>query len=177
MSDLGGVQQLGFVTDNIDRAARRWLKHLEAGPFFFVRGVRFEGWTFYGAPQDLTLDIAFVQSGEIMVEFIQPNGAWPNVYGQRAPDRDTTTLHHHGYLVNDMAAAATRLDSSPLVTSATIGPDAELRYYDMRAQLGVFIELIQDGEAARGFFDLARQSAVAWDGSEPFRELVYADVS
>jgi hypothetical protein len=44
----------------------------------------------------------------------------------------------------------------------------ELRFYDCRDALGLFIELVTDGPSTRAFFDLSECVAAEWDGAEPF---------
>lgn len=154
-------RQLGYVTNDIEAAAMAWVEGLGAGPFFVFEGMAFESWSYRGAPQEMTLDVAFGQVGDMMVELIKPNGAWPNVYGDAMPDG--CRPHHHGYLVADVDAAAQRLGAD-LVTQANLSASTELRYFDCRERLGLFVELITDSEESRGFFDMAKKASREWDG-------------
>lgn len=155
------VRQLGYVTDDIEAAAMAWVKSVGAGPFFVMEGMAFESWSFMGAPQAMTLDIAFGQVGDLMVELIRPNGPWPNVYGNAMPTG--CQPHHHGYLVSDVEQAAARLGDEA-VTRATLSAATELRYFDCRDRLGLFIEFITDNDESREFFNLSLRAAQEWDG-------------
>jgi hypothetical protein len=168
---LNGVRQLGFVAGDARRGAERWIAATGAGPFFLLEGVRFADWRADGAAQDMVLDIAFGQSGATMIEVIRPRGDWPCIYGDRPLAPDAMIAHHHGYLVPDPDAAAARLGLGTAAVSAALGPGTNLRYYDLRARLGVVVELIEDSEASRGFFDLARSAAEGWRGEDPLRTL------
>lgn len=161
------VRQLGYVTDDVETAAMEWVRTLGAGPFFVIRGMAFASWTYHGVPQDMTLDIAFGQVGDLMVELIRPNGAWPNVYGEALPDG--IRAHHHGFLVADLDAAAVALGGMP-VTQADLSAETELRYFDCRDRVGLFVELISDSEESRAFFELSAKAAREWDGhTDPVR--------
>jgi len=162
------IRQLGYVTDNIEAAAMEWVGAVGAGPFFVMKGMGFQTWSYNGAPQEMTLDIAFGQIGDLMVELIRPNGPWPNVYGEAMPNG--TRAHHHGYLVADLDAAAGKLGGAALVTRADLSTATELRYFDCRDKLGLFVELITDSEESRGFFELSASAARDWDGkTDPVR--------
>lgn len=167
------IRQLGYVTDDVEKAAMDWVRMLGAGPFFIMKGTAFENWSYCGKPQDMTLDIAFGQVGDLMVELIRPNGAWPNVYGTEMPQG--CRAHHHGYLVSDMDMAAARLGGDP-VTRASLSAKTELRYFDCTDTLGLHVELISDSEESRAFFDMSSDAARDWDGeTAPIRPLAVAE--
>jgi catechol 2,3-dioxygenase-like lactoylglutathione lyase family enzyme len=156
------INQVGYVVRDLDEALSFWLEATGAGPFVRMEDYRFENWTYQGQFQDMTLDIAFGQSGDLMIELIQPRGSWPCVYGNSRPQAPCV-LHHFGYLVRDPEAAGKALDGH-LVTSASIDETAELRYFDCRGSLGTFVELISDTPSTRGFFELSEQLCRDWDG-------------
>jgi hypothetical protein len=164
MIELHAIRQLGFVVPDVRVAAEAWTSSTGAGPFFVMSDVGFADWQFHGAAQDMKLDIAFGQSGDVMIELIAPRGPWPNVYGEAPPQTGTNIPHHHGYLVADLDAAGRTLNGARPVVTAALGT-ASLRYYDMRKTLGVFVETIIDNEESRGFFALSRTAALDWDGS------------
>ncbi|MGE3744967.1 MAG: VOC family protein [Sphingomonadaceae bacterium] len=162
------IRQLGYVTDDVEASAMEWVRSVGAGPFFVMKGMGFRDWSYFGAPQEMTLDIAFGQVGDIMVELIRPNGPWPNVYGEAMPSSGCRA-HHHGYLVGDLDAAAAELGGSP-VTQAHLSAETELRYFDRCKSLGLFVELISDSLESREFFELSAKAAREWDGeSDPVR--------
>ena len=162
------LRQLGFVTPDIAAAADDWVRRTGAGPFFLLPGMTFSDWSYNGNPQEMTLDIAFGQSGDVMIELITPRGSWPNVYGPAMPTA-LCVPHHHGFLVGDVDGWAQHLNA-PLVTRASLSPQTELRYFDCRDTLGQFVELITDTAESRAFFDHALAAAQEWDGiSDPVR--------
>jgi len=161
------IRQMGYVTDDIEASALAWVKTMGAGPFFVLPGMGFQSWTYLGEPQEMTLDIAFGQVGDMMIELIRPNGPWPNVYGNSMPTG--CMPHHHGVLVGDVEASA-RSMSGEAITRAELSADTELRYFDCRDKTGLFIELITDNDESRGFFAASIEAADSWDGkSDPVR--------
>jgi hypothetical protein len=126
---------------------------------------RFEDWSYFGEQQDMVLDIAFAMAGDVMIELIQPHGPWPNVYGNAEPEQESY-LHHFGFLVDDIDAAADRL-SATLVTAAKVDNETELRYFDCRKMFGVHFELISNTDSAQAFFELSQNLADEWDDAPP----------
>ncbi|ASK89290.1 VOC family protein [Sphingorhabdus sp. SMR4y] len=155
------IRQLGYVTDDLEASALAWVDTTGAGPFFVLPGMGFRSWTYQGKPQQMTLDIAFGQAGDMMIELIRPNGQWPNVYGDSMPKG--CVPHHHGVLVKDVEASA-RSMGGEAVTRAELSTETELRYFDCRDRTGLFVELITDNDESRGFFAAAIEATQNWDG-------------
>ncbi|MBP8235520.1 MAG: VOC family protein [Rhizorhabdus sp.] len=168
------IRQLGYVTDDLEAAAMHWVRAFGAGPFLTIDAMSFADWRHDGESRPMALDIAFGQAGDLMVELIRPRGDWPNVYGATPPRG--SRLHHHGYLVEDPSAEGVRLPG-PLVVQASLSAATELRYFDCRDALGLFVELISDNSESRAFFDHAEAVAHAWDGrTAPVRPFQPGDV-
>lgn len=163
----GPIMQLGYVVGDLATSCAAWQAQTGAGPFYHLPSMTFEGWTYRGEAQSLTLRIAFAQVGDVMLELIEPDGAWPNVYGETPLPAGACRPHHHAFLVQDLDAAGDRLHAGAAVTRAKISDDAELRYYDCRDTLGLYVELITDSPATRAFFELSIRAAQEWDGSGP----------
>ena len=164
----GPIMQLGYVVGDLAASADSWARRTGAGPFIHMPGMTFGGWTYRGEPQALTLDIAFAQLGDKMIELIQPSGAWPNVYGDAPLQSGECRAHHHAFLVTDLDRAAASLDAGPPVTTGRLNEAVELRYYDCRRTLGLFIELITDAPSTRDFFVLSERAAARWNGAAPY---------
>lgn len=71
-------------------------------------------------------------------------------------------------LVKGLDRAAAKLAAGPPVTTGRLNAEVELRYYDCRDALGLFIKLITDAASTRAFFALSERSAATWDGAGPF---------
>lgn len=164
----GPIMQLGYVVGDLATSVDDWVRRTGAGPFIHMPGMSFAGWTFHGEPQAQTLDIAFGQLGDKMIELIQPHGPWPSVYGDAPLPPGACKAHHHAFLVTDLDRAAAALDAGAPVSTGKLNEDVELRYYDCRASLGLHIELITDCAATRAFFELSERATARWNGAAPF---------
>lgn len=163
----GPIMQLGYVVGDLATSAAEWSRRTGAGPYFHMPARAFDGWTFHGAAQPLVLNIAFAQMADKMIELIEPAGPWPNVFADQPLLPGECRAHHHAFLVDDLDLAAARLDAGDPVTTAAITAGADLRFYDCRDALGLFIELVTDCAETRAFFELAVSAARDWDGTGP----------
>lgn len=164
----GPIMQLGYVVGDLAASVGEWVRRTGAGPFIHMPNMAFAGWTYHGEPQALTLDIAFGQLGDKMIELIQPHGPWPSVYGDAPLKPGECRAHHHAFLVTDLDRAAAALNAGAPVSTGKLNDEVELRYYDCRSSVGLHIELITDCEATRAFFEISERATARWDGAAPF---------
>lgn len=164
---VGGIDQICYVTDDIDAAVALWAQRWGAGPFFLMPGIAFPEWTWRGEPQDLLLDLAVGQLGETQIEFIRPHSDIPSVYAHAMTG--AAVLHHYGVLVDDVAAATERLGNPTELATARSAMGTPFSYVDARDDFGLILELIEKGEDVMGIFELVREAARGWDGTEPLR--------
>jgi len=69
---LPPVYQLGYVVSDIDKACKYYESIFGTGPFSDVIDVNMDGAILRGKPVDTTIKVAFVQSGDVQIELIQP---------------------------------------------------------------------------------------------------------
>lgn len=166
---VGQIDQICYVVDDIDAAVGLWASRWGAGPFFLMKGVAFPEWTWLGQPQDLSVDLAIGQLGDVQIEFIRPHSDLPSVYSHAMTGG--AVLHHYGVLVDDLAAALARMDNLPELVTAKSGAGTAFAYVDGREDFGVILEMITRGEDVVGIFDMVRQATMDWDGTDPLRPL------
>ncbi len=99
---LPPVYQLGYVVSDIERACKYYESVFGTGPFSAVIDVNMDGAILRGKPVDTTIKVAFVESGDIQIELIQPVEG-KNLYTEFLETRGEG-IHHLGYQVEDMAA-------------------------------------------------------------------------
>jgi catechol 2,3-dioxygenase-like lactoylglutathione lyase family enzyme len=99
---LPPVYQLGYVVSDIEKACRYYESIFGTGPFSDVIDVNMDGAILRGKPVDLTIKVAFVQSGDVQIELIEPVGG-KNLYTEFLEARGEG-IHHLGYRVEDMEA-------------------------------------------------------------------------
>ena len=162
--------QTGFVVPDLEQAIQKWRAMTDIGPFFIMRNVRPENGFYRGQPADLDMNIAFAQAGPMQVELIQPVSPAPSVYHDTYPAGDAGGPHHLCAFVDDLAAEEAHLRSQGVATAYTASSgDLRFGYYDTRAQLGCFTELMSRDPAIVGLFQMFADAAVDWDGSDPVR--------
>jgi methylmalonyl-CoA/ethylmalonyl-CoA epimerase len=99
---LPPVYQLGYVVSDIERACKHYESVFGTGRFSDVIDVNMDGAILRGRPVSTTIKVAFVQSGDVQIEFIQPVEG-KNLYTEFLETRGEG-IHHLGYRVEDMQA-------------------------------------------------------------------------
>lgn len=99
---LPPVYQLGYVVRDIERACRYYEAVFGTGPFSNVIDVDMSGAILRGKPVDTAIKVAFVQSGDVQIELIQPVEG-ENPYTEFLEERGEG-IHHLAYKVEDMEA-------------------------------------------------------------------------
>ena len=138
---LPPVYQLGYVVSDIERACGHYESVFGTGPFSDVIDVNMDGAILRGKPVDTTIKVAFVQSGDLQIELIQPVGG-DNLYTEFLQTRGEG-IHHLGYRVEDMEAMRA-------VFTEKVGEPVfyrhmgimEFAYYDTSEVGGLMIEFL-----------------------------------
>src|SRR5512139_2919414 len=139
--NLPPVRQLGFVVRDIAQACKHYESVFGTGPFSDVIDVDMDGAVLRGTPVKTRIKVAFVESGDIQIEFIQPVEG-NNVYTEFLEAKGEA-IHHLGYEVADMAAAKAefRRGGREPVFYRDMGV-MEFAYYDTSEAGGLMLELL-----------------------------------
>lgn len=167
----GSIRQVGFVVTDLDKSLQSWLA-LGVGPWYVIRGQQ-QTALYRGTPCEVTLTIAFANSGDMQIEVIQQENDTPSIY--------TEFLAAQGEGFNQFAYWATNFDDTvrsledagwPVVWSG--GEDNGVRYAYVAPSGGpaAIIEIIELSEATTGLAELVRAAADGWDGTHPIRNLL-----
>lgn len=142
---LGPVVQVGIVVRDVEATVAAWTARFALPPAQIVdwppddaRVVRRA--TYRGQPGDFRMRLAFVETGSVQLEFIQPLEGG-NIYSEFL-DAHGEGIHHLLFEADDPEAVAARLDA-PILQSggSTLRPGAIWAYLDTEAVLGAMIEL------------------------------------
>ena len=139
--NLPPVYQLGFVVKDIERTCKYYESMFGTGPFSEVIDVDMDGAILRGKPVKTKIKVAFVQSGGIQIELIQPvEGA--NVYTEFLADKGEG-IHHLAYQVEDLDAMKAQFAAQGIepVFSRDMGV-MEFAYFDMSEVGGLMIEFL-----------------------------------
>jgi catechol 2,3-dioxygenase-like lactoylglutathione lyase family enzyme len=171
MSPLPGpVRQIGYVVRDLDQALDAWLA-LGVGPWFVIRGMP-QLARYRGEPCEVTLSIAFANSGDLQIEVIHQEDDAPSIFTEfLASGRDG--FHQLAWWVDDFDAAIrnARAAGWPVVWSG--GEEAGTRFAYVEPPVGpaTIVEIMEQTDATIGMATFVREAATGWDGSDPIRRL------
>jgi len=144
-SRLGGCRffQIGYVVGDIDHAAGLFTGMFGASIKDLIRDMRDQ----HGEPS-LIANLSHVLLNDVEIELIEPRQGWSSVYGDGAPlPKSSIVLHHFGFMAGDdrqwdAATSIMAANGARMAMSAEL-PTVRLTYFDTRASLGHFTELVQ----------------------------------
>jgi len=171
-ANFGPVMQLGFVVPDLEHGMRHWLDKVGIGPFFVLEHVKFAQVVYKGKPSGIDMSVAIAQWGEVQVELIQQFNDAPSIYSEFT-GREKGGLQHVGVMTNSVADDLVRLKTLGIeaVQQGHTGTGIRFAYLDTDDHPGAMIELIEAGPAITGFFQMVKDAAQGWDGSEPIRRM------
>jgi hypothetical protein len=161
---FGGPVQLAYAVDDVAEAARRWNAN-GVGPFFVIEHIDVHNVRIKGAPSTFDHSSAYAQWGDVMVELIcQHDSGGERIVGPSG-------IHHVAFFVDNFATAAAQLTASamPEVLYAETASGMAFGFHDGRAEHGHLIEIYERTDGLARFYDMVRESAAGWDGSDPIR--------
>lgn len=138
---LGPVIQIGLVVRDAEAVAARWAALFDFAPPRVVEWPLRDDMTadLRGEPIDLKMKIAFIETGSVQLEFIQP--LEPNNLYQEFLDERGAGLHHILFDVDDPEAIARQLGVAILQSGSTVRRGGRWFYLDTQAVLGVPLEV------------------------------------
>jgi methylmalonyl-CoA/ethylmalonyl-CoA epimerase len=138
---LPKLTQLGYVVADIEKACKYYESTLGIGPFCPPFEVDMSGAVFKGRPVQSKIKVAFVQSGDVQIELIQPVEG-RNPYTEYLA-KHGDGIHHLGFAVTDMDAMKAEFAAAGLqpVFHHDMGV-MQFAYYDTSAIGGVMTELL-----------------------------------
>ncbi len=165
------ASHIAYVVQDLREAVRYWADTLGAGPFFFAEKVPFDVCVHRGEAAAWDHATAFGQAGPIAVELIQQFRVEPPGLAETFVSPGWGHIHHISYFSDDPERESARLTELgyPLVLTAKTGV-VEIRLHDV-AFLGHHIEIHRNIEFMVDFFEMVRNEAARWDGTEPFRPI------
>ena len=138
---LPPVYQLGYVVRDIEKACRYYESVFGTGPFSNVIDVNMDGALLRGKPVETTIKVAFVDSGDVQIELIEPV-VGKNLYTEFLETRGEG-IHHLAYKVDDIEAVKavyTEKVGEPIF-SRDMGI-MEFAYFDTSEVGGLMIEFL-----------------------------------
>ena len=167
---FGEIRQLGYVVPDIEAAMDYWSRVLGVGPFFYAERVPVVNFTYRGAPSSPVTSVALANSGAVQVELIQQRNDAPTMYRDFVRAKGSR-LQHVAYWTQNFDADMARLAARGFKVGmgGEVGARGRFVYFETEYHPGAVIELSEvEGPKGR-MFDLIRNAAAGWDGSDPVR--------
>jgi len=167
---FGEIRQLGYVVPDIEAAMDYWSRVLGVGPFFYAERVPVVNFTYRGAPSSPVTSVALANSGAVQVELIQQRNDAPTMYRDFVAAKGSG-LQHVAYWTQNFDADMARLSARGFKVGmgGEVGARGRFVYFETEYHPGAVIELSEvEGPKGR-MFDLIRNAAAGWDGSDPVR--------
>jgi hypothetical protein len=139
--------QVGFVVHDVEATARNYAAAfgLPMPKIVETPGYAKARTTVNGQPSEATARLAFFQTGQLVVELIQPDKA-PSIWRDHL-DKYGEGVHHIAFRVDDTKATAEGLAAEGMaIGQQGLYADASgmYSYVDSAPQLGVMIELLEN---------------------------------
>ena len=166
----GGIRQIGYVVDDVERAMRSWLA-LGIGPWYVLRR-RPQRARYRGMPCEVTVTIAFSHSGEVQLELIQQHDETPSIFTEFLAG-GAGGFHQLAWWPTDFDAALKTVTDGGYSVVWSGGEPGGVRfaYFEPPLPTAPIIELSEFTDSARGLADMVRAAADDWNGSDPVRSL------
>ena len=172
LAQFGPSIQNAFVPKDFDAALTYWTKKMGVGPFFLMPHVRLDDQRYRGAPSDMDFDVCIGYWGDTQVELIRQHNDAPSIYKDWL-HAAREGLHHTLQVVTDMDEARGVVAGlgGVVLQEGRIPGGGEVIYVDLGGGPGTIVELLKPGLDGRPFFDMMKNAAKNWDGSDPLRRL------
>ncbi len=169
---LGKVIQLAFLPHDFDAALKHWTQVMGVGPFYMFEGAHLVDMTYRGEPTEAAFDIAMTYWGDIQIELVRPCDDHPSIFSGEYAEVGGG-LHHVCIVVDDITKAirVSKENGGEILLEGSLG-DNEIIYVDPGQGPGHLIEMLQQCDNGPRFFNMVKEEAANWDGSEPVRKWV-----
>jgi hypothetical protein len=167
---VGGIIQVAYIVEDIQRSMLEFTQRLRIGPWF-VSGpfVPPEG-LYRGSPTRMRLTLAVGFSGHMSFELIEQHDDLPSVYQEVIKARGYG-FHHWGVPVADIdkAVAEHRAQGYEVAFSDRSPRGYRIVYMDTTRDLPGMIELMEMTPALEARYTEMYLASVGWDGADPIR--------
>ena len=171
ITQLGPVGQLAYLPQDFDAAVKYWTQTMGVGPFYLMENVALGDCKYKGVPTGAVFSIAIAYWNDIQIELIRPENDAPSIYNGEYGVKDRP--HHICIFVDSIedARRACAEIGAEILVEGTVGDSGAVLYVDAGGGPGNVIELLQPIKGSEGLFDMIRNAAKDWDGSDPVRKL------
>lgn len=171
LARLGPVMQLAWLPADFDAALDHWTRIMGVGPFFLMENIALAEMRYLDRPTSAIFSLALAYWGDTQIELIRPENDAPSIYHGPYAVRDR--LHHTCLLVDDItdAYAACKTNGAKILVEGRVGDSGHVIYADPGGGPGSIVEMLQPQPGTDDLFNMMKQAAATWDGTDPIRKL------
>lgn len=168
---VGGITQISYVVEDIDKAMKEYTEHMGIGPWFVSAPIQTKGAEYRGQPQDFQIRLAIAYSGHTQIELVQQLDDAPSVFRELVL-RSGYGFHHFGVATKTLDEDVKRLQAAggQVAFRARSQRGARVVYLDGVGHMPGMLELIEMTPEQEAFYTSIYAAALTWDGSEPIRD-------
>lgn len=170
MTSFGDIRQIGYLTNDIEKAMHAWVERSAVGPFTWYRNVSLNA-VYKGEPSTIEMDVGIAYRGNVQIELIQQTNDAASPYLQYFRE-GRMGLHHLAYGSRDIDADLQKAKDAGFeiicTIDAMIGRYAYFQDPAMPEHLFEFLAVTDDLEK---FWQQSMEEARHWDGSKPIRAM------
>lgn len=161
--------QNAYVVQSLPDAIEQMHKSFGMGPWIVLNDFLLSNHVYRGEKgEDVTVDVAVTQSGDVQIELVQLKCDTPNALRDMYPGTGTV-FHHVAHLSDDYDYEEVRAGllaaGHPLSSEFSVHGQ-NICFFDTRASLGHMLELYEDIEHERGVYRHIREVCEGWDGKD-----------
>jgi len=168
---FGPVMQLGYIVEDIDKAALDWVERVGAGPFYRLDSIVLDQYSYRGTATQLELSLCFGYWNDVQIELVRPLSTTDSLYTRALRDCPGK-LNHMATLVTDLEAVLNQHKlHDRIVQSGGMPQGQKFVYLDEYLPGAIHLELIQAPAATLQFFTMMKKVAANWQGWKPVRDI------
>lgn len=159
------INQLGYVTDDLEKFTRTHSEMFGSGPFVYMTPPPMEKVLFRGEEIDYAIDVAYGMYGDLQIEIIKSKGEKPSCYTEKG-----LGFNHVSIWVDDLDQAVADFKEAGFEIAMEMWSSQGLHvvYMDTVELLGHYVEMHNPQPF---LIDMNKKMAADWDGSEPYRPI------
>ncbi|BDE96411.1 VOC family protein [Raoultibacter timonensis] len=160
------INQLGYVVDDLEKAALAHSKLFGSGPFVHFTPPAPERTLFRGEEVKNTMEVAYGMYGDLQIELIKPTSSDPTPY--TVPERKG--FNHFSVWVDDFDAAVEDFEEAGFEVAMLMESSGGLKvaYVDCLDVWGHYVEIHNPQPY---LVDMCKKIAEGWDGTDPYRAM------
>lgn len=167
---LGGISQVAYFVEDIQRSMKDFTARLNIGPWFITEPFTPPDARYRGQPTEVKLTLAVGFAGHMSFELIEQHNDAPSVYLEVVRKRGYG-FHHWAVPTDAFEREVEKYRSLGYEAAFTDRTPHGYRiaYMDTTRDLPGMIELVEFTESMEDRYTKMYLASVGWDGSDPIR--------